>query len=62
MIGMTVDPKLKFLIKDLEMTQRDKHGGIDKSNPELTHFLDACSYLIDYRFPVTRRTATSINW
>tara|TARA_Y100000592_G_C5461052_1_gene314008 strand:+ start:472 stop:1674 length:1203 start_codon:yes stop_codon:yes gene_type:complete len=62
MIGMTVDPKLKFLIKDLEMCQRDKHGGIDKSNPELTHFLDACSYLIDYRFPVTRRMATSINW
>ena len=44
------------------MTQRDKHGGIDKSNPELTHFLDACSYLIDYRFPVTQRMATSTNW
>ncbi len=61
-IGMTVDPSCKFLIKDLELCQRDKYGGIDKTVIELTHALDACSYLISHRFPVTRRVATSTNW
>ena len=61
-IGMTVDPSCKFLIKDLELCQRDKHGGIDKSVIELSHALDACSYLIEHRFPVTRRVATSTSW
>ena len=30
-IGMTIDPKCKYLIKDLEQVQRDKKGVIDKS-------------------------------
>ena len=61
-IGMTVDPKCKYLIKDLEQVQRDKKGGIDKSNIELTHALDACSYAIEYRWPITRRIGVSKVW
>ena len=54
-VRMTVSPKSKYLIKDLEQVQRDKNGGIDKSDVKLTHALDACSYLIDYKFPVLKR-------
>ena len=61
-VRMTVDPNCKYLIKDLEQVQRDRKGGIDKSNIELTHSLDACSYLIEYKFPIVQRIATSIQW
>ena len=61
-IRMTVDPNCKYLIKDLEQVQRDRKGGIDKSNIELTHALDACSYLIEYKWPIVQRIATSIKW
>ena len=61
-IGMTVDPKCVHLIKDLEQCQRDKRGGIDKSDIELTHALDACSYAISYKFPILNRVGTSIGW
>ena len=61
-IGMTVDPKCVHLIKDLEQCQRDKRGGIDKSDMELTHALDACSYAISYKFPILNRVGTSIGW
>ena len=59
---MTIDPKCKYLIKDLEQVQRDKRGGIDKSNIQLSHMLDACSYPIEYRYPVIRKVATSYQW
>jgi hypothetical protein len=61
-VSMTVDPRCKYLIKDLEQVQRDRKGGIDKSNLQLTHSLDACSYLIEYKFPIVQRIATSIQW
>ncbi len=61
-VTMTVDPKCKFLIKDLEQVQRDKKGGIDKSNIELTHALDACSYAIAYKFPVISKASTIMKW
>jgi len=61
-ISMTIDPKCIYLIKDLEQVQRDRKGGIDKTNLQLTHSLDACSYLIEYKFPIVQRTATSIQW
>ena len=61
-IKMTVDPKCTYLIKDLEQVQRDRKGGIDKANIELTHSLDACSYLIEYKWPIVQRIATSIQW
>ena len=61
-VGMTVDPKCKYLIKDLEQVQRDKRGGIDKANIKLTHALDACSYAIEYKWPIARRIATSQTW
>ena len=61
-VSMTIDPRCKYLIKDLEQVQRDRKGGIDKSNLQLTHSLDACSYLIEYKFPVVQRIATSIQW
>ena len=61
-VRMTIDPKCKHLIKDLEQVQRDRNGGIDKSNIELTHSLDAASYLIEYKWPIVQRVATSIQW
>ena len=61
-VRMTVDPKCIYLIKDLEQVQRDRSGGIDKKNIELTHMLDACSYLIEYKWSVVTRIATSIDW
>ena len=61
-VGMTVDPKCKYLIKDLEQCQRDKRGGIDKSNQELSHMIDACSYLLEMKFPVVQKIGTSVLW
>ena len=61
-IGMTIDPKCKYLIKDLEQVQRDKKGGIDKSQIELTHSLDACSYAIAYKFPVISKASKIMKW
>ena len=62
-VGMTVDPKCKYLIKDLEQVQRDKRGGIDKvSDIALGHALDACSYVISYKWSITRRIAVSQAW
>ena len=61
-VTMTVDPKCIHLIKDLEQVQRDKKGGIDKSQIELTHALDACSYVIDYRWPVISKASKIMKW
>ena len=61
-VTMTVDHKCKYLIKDLEQVQRDKKGGIDKSQIELTHSLDACSYAIAYKFPVISRASSTMEW
>ena len=51
-ISLSIDPKCKELIKDFEQCTRDKKGGIDKSDIERTHCLDASTYLIEYRFPI----------
>ena len=62
-ISMTIDPKCVELIKDLEQCIRDpKTGGIEKSDLERTHFLDACSYPLEYKFPVTINKAYSVQW
>tara|TARA_A100001515_G_scaffold110042_1_gene90963 strand:+ start:1219 stop:2421 length:1203 start_codon:yes stop_codon:yes gene_type:complete len=61
-VSMTVDPKCKYLIKDLEQVQRDKKGAIDKSQIELTHSLDACSYAISYKFPVISKASRIMDW
>ncbi len=61
-ISMTVDPKCIYLIKDLEQVQRDKKGGIDKSQIDLTHSLDACSYAIAYKFPIMSRATKVMEW
>ena len=58
-VSMTISSKCVHLIKDLELVQRDKKGSIDKSDQELTHALDACSYPIAYLYPVRKlRTST----
>ena len=61
-VSMTIDPKCKYLIKDLEQVQRDKKGGIDKTQIDLTHSLDACSYAISYKFPVISRASRTMEW
>ena len=62
-ISMTVDPKCLYLIKDLEQCQRDKTGSLDKrSDDSLSHALDACSYLIAYKWPIVKQLGTSVQW
>ncbi len=61
-IGLTVDPKCVNLIKDFEQCQRDSKGGLDKSQIELTHALDAATYAISYKFPIVRKLSSSIKW
>ena len=61
-IGMTIDPSCVYLIKDLEQCQRDKRGGLDKSQINLTHALDACSYAISHKFPIRRMIGSSMEW
>ena len=61
-VSMPIDPKCVYLIKDLEQVQRDKKGGIDKSQIELTHSLDACSYAISYKFPVVSKATRTMKW
>ena len=61
-ISMTVDPKCVELVRDLEQCIRDEKGGIDKKDLERTHFLDACSYYIEYKYPVTVSRAFSTQW
>tara|TARA_R100000655_G_scaffold35282_2_gene68659 strand:+ start:510 stop:1721 length:1212 start_codon:yes stop_codon:yes gene_type:complete len=62
-ISMTVDPKCLYLIKDLEQCQRDKSGTLDKrSDDSLSHALDACSYLIAYKWPIVKQLGTSVQW
>ena len=61
-IGMTVDPSCIYLIKDLEQCQKDKRGGLDKSQIELTHALDACSYAISHKFPIRRMIGSALKW
>lgn len=51
-VGMTISAKCKYLIKDMELVQRDKRGGIDKTDINLTHSLDSASYPISYLYPV----------
>ena len=62
-ISMTVDPSCVYLIKDLEQCQRDKSGALDKrSDDSLSHALDACSYLIAYKWPIVKQLGTSVQW
>jgi hypothetical protein len=61
-IKMTVSPKCVNLIRDYELTQRDKHGNLDKSDLSLSHFLDASSYYSDLVHPAYRRKATSLEF
>ena len=62
-VRMTVDPKCKYLIKDLEQVQRSRDGKIDKvKDISLTHALDACSYYIAMKHPVVQRIAQSSEW
>ena len=62
-VRMTVDPKCKYLIKDLEQVQRSRDGKIDKTKDiSLTHALDACSYYIAMKYPVVQRIAQSSEW
>ena len=62
-IRMTVDPKCKYLIKDLEQVQRSRDGKIEKvKDITLTHAFDACSYYIAMKHPVVKRLVTSSQW
>lgn len=61
-ISMTVDPSCVHLIKDLEQCQRDRRGGLDKSDMNLTHALDACSYGLAYKFPIRKAFVTTRSW
>jgi len=51
-VKMTVSPSCIELIKDLELCQRDKNGGLDKSDIKRTHSFDAATYGLEYRHPI----------
>ena len=57
-VGMYVDPKCREFIADLEQVTRDKYGGIAKQDDERSHFLDAGSYPIEYKWSVAIARAT----
>lgn len=59
-IGMTVSPKCLELIKDLELCQRDKNGGLDKSDIKRTHAIDSATYGLEYRHPVRKPETRTI--
>ena len=59
---MTVDPSCIYLVKDLEQCQKDKRGGLDKTQANLTHALDACSYAISHKFPIRRMIGSALKW
>lgn len=62
-VTLFVSPKCVETIKDLEQCQRDpKTGGIDKSDLERTHFLDALGYPLEYLFSVSVNRAFSTKW
>lgn len=42
------------LTEDLEQTQRDKYGDIDKSDAERSHASDSATYPIAYLYPIKR--------
>ena len=57
---MTISSKCVHLIRDMELVQRDKRGGIDKTDMELTHALDSASYPFSYLYPVRQLESKSI--
>ena len=61
-VRMTIDPKCTNLIKDLEQTQRTNDNRIDKRDERLSHFLDACSYVIAHKFSLVKRVPLSVEW
>lgn len=56
----TVSPDCPGLIADLEQCKLDSAGHLDKSDSRRTHWLDACSYGVEYRWPVAGGFAQSI--
>ena len=59
-IGMTISSKCRHLIRDMELIQRDKKGGIDKSDPTLTHAFDSASYPVSYLYPIRQSVSTTM--
>ena len=52
---ITIDPKCKGLIKDLEQVcVKEGTRELDKSQKDLSHFSDALGYFIDYEMPVRK--------
>jgi len=47
-------------IKDLERCVLKDSGEIDKSKPELTHWLDGIKNMVDYEFPIVRVDSRSV--
>jgi hypothetical protein len=58
-ISATVSPRCKLLCIDLEQCTLDEAGQLDKRHKGRTHWLDACSYPVEYLFPIMSRAVTS---
>jgi hypothetical protein len=55
-LSITVDTKqCPDLTEDLEQTERDKYGDIDKSDAERSHSSDAATYPVAYLYPLRRQ-------
>ena len=49
-----IHPRCEQLINDLQRVRLDDRGGIDKSNPRLSHASDALGYWVHYVRPIRR--------
>ena len=61
-LGLLVDPKCRFTVKDMEGTPSDGAGGIDKkSAPMLSHLSDEIGYYIHSAYPIRRHVTTTVS-
>jgi len=62
-VRFAVDPKCKFVSRDLEGVACLPDGSIDKKkDPKLTHISDAIGYYIVEKFPTTKRATFVEQW
>ena len=55
---IVIHPRCKKLIRDLTLLTWDKHGQLDqKTDPSLSHLVDALAYLVWRLFPLTGKKA-----
>jgi hypothetical protein len=52
---LVINTSCSYLLQDFEQVVWDAKGGLDKTNPALTHVSDALGYFIAFEYPVLER-------